>query len=55
MAARAGQVLDLENVPHTIQDYIWDVLEAHRNEFPYQPQVHRGGVVQPWRMHWMAR
>lgn len=35
--ARDGQLLDPENVPMTIPDHLWDVLEKHKDEFPYKP------------------
>jgi hypothetical protein len=55
VAARPGQMVDLEDVPHTIPDYIWEVLEEHRDEFPHTPEVDGGVQVNPWRVHWMAR
>ena len=35
--ARDGQLLDPENVPMTIPDHLWDVLQKHKDEFPYKP------------------
>jgi hypothetical protein len=55
VAARPGQMLDLEDVPHTIPDYIWEVLEQHRDQFPHRPEMDGRVEVDPWRVHWMAR
>ena len=53
--ARDGQLLDPENVPMTIPDHLWDVLQKHKDEFPYKPPD--GGETEgaPWRVHWMER
>jgi hypothetical protein len=51
--ARDGQLLDPENVPMTIPDHLWDVLQKHKDEFPYKPPDETDGA--PWRVHWMER
>jgi hypothetical protein len=55
MAARPGQMVDLEDVPHLIPDYIWEVLEQHRDQFPHRPEMDGRVEVEPWREGWMAR
>jgi hypothetical protein len=32
---RAGQRIDLEDVPMGIPDHLWEVLVQHKQEFPY--------------------
>jgi hypothetical protein len=46
-----GQVFDMEHVPMTVPDDVWDVLSEHRDQFPanYEGEAH------PWRVPWMAR
>jgi hypothetical protein len=53
--ARPGQQLDPENVPMAIPDPLWEVLQQHKQEFPYEPVEDDGVEVHPWRIHWMAR
>lgn len=55
LAARPGQVVDLEDVPFTVPDHIWEVLERHRDEFPHKPTMNGAVEVQPWRVGWMER
>ena len=42
-----GQTLDLERVPYSVPDHIWEVAVAHKEAFPYKPNP-RGGDA--WRV-----
>ena len=55
IVARDGQRLDPENVPMTIPDHLWDVLQEHKHEFPYKPPEDDETEAYPWRVHWMER
>lgn len=46
-----GQNINLQNVPMTIPDHLWDVLIQCKNEFPYNSN---GNEPYPWRVHCMA-
>jgi hypothetical protein len=51
VAARQGQHIDMMDVPMEIPDYVWEVLSAHRDQFPYTPRGTRNGVEpHPWRV-----
>jgi hypothetical protein len=54
-ALRPGQMFRGTDMPVAIPDYIWKVLEKHKDQFPYTPR--RDGQIEPhpWRVHWMAR
>jgi hypothetical protein len=52
---RDGQLLDPENVPMTIPDHLWDVLQKHKDEFPHKPPDGDETDGAPWRVHWMER
>lgn len=58
IAAR-NQIVDQNNMPVAIPDYIWSILEERAADFPHQPEfdgVGRGRIeTHPWRVHWMAR
>jgi len=54
-ALQRGQVFDLQNVPMTIPDHVWDVLMQCRNQFPYTPPKQGDTKGHPWRVPWMAR
>jgi Super-infection exclusion protein B len=55
-ALRPGQVFNVEEMPVAVPDHIWDVLLAHKDQFPYSPERgERGGEVNPWRVPWMLR
>jgi hypothetical protein len=49
-ALRGGQVFGPEDMPVAVHDDAWDILEAHREQFPY-----RASKAHPWRVNWMAR
>lgn len=49
-ALRGGQVFGTEDMPVAVHEDAWDILEAHRDQFPY-----RASETHPWRVHWMAR
>ena len=53
--ARPNQMLDLQNVPMAIPDPIWDVLQLHRDQFPYTPPKNGEVEPYPWRVSWMER
>jgi hypothetical protein len=48
---RSGQVFDMERVPMTVPDDVWEVLVAHKEQFPAKYK----GTAHPWRVPWMAR
>jgi hypothetical protein len=52
IAAKAGQHIDLENVPFEIPKHIWDVLDRHKQQSPYETD---DDAPYPWRVHWMER
>lgn len=53
-ALQEGQGYNFENVPMVIPDYVWKVLQEHKDQFPYK-LPRDGREVHPWRIHWMAR
>lgn len=55
ITAKAGQHIDMEDVPMAIPDHYWDVLSANKAHFPYQPVRKDGYEVHPWRVNWMCR
>jgi hypothetical protein len=55
-ALMGGQVFASEDMPVAVPDHIWDVLVAHKDQFPYKPERgERGGEIHPWRVPWMLR
>lgn len=50
-----GQVVPVTDVPFAIPDHVWDVLIAHRDQFPYTPPRRGGEEPHPWRVPWMAK
>jgi Super-infection exclusion protein B len=55
-ALRGGQVFASEDMPVAVPDHIWDVLLAHKDQFPYKPERGKGGVeTHPWRVPWLVR
>ena len=50
-ALRRGQMFDMDRMPMTVPDDVWDVLSKHRHVFPERYE----GSIHPWRIHWMAR
>jgi hypothetical protein len=53
IVARPNQHLDMDNVPMTIPDHLWDVLLKHKDQFPYTPPPDDEVEPHPWRRHWM--
>ncbi|MDX2074361.1 MAG: hypothetical protein SFX19_08380 [Alphaproteobacteria bacterium] len=51
--AQHGQQLNMEDVPMTIPDPLWDVLVQHKDKFPYNPDDE--SEAYPWRVSWMLR
>jgi hypothetical protein len=49
--AHSNQHIAMQNVPMTIPDPIWDVLQFHKDQFTYKGEVE----PHPWRVPWMAR
>ncbi len=51
LALRPGQRADMFDVPMMVPDDVWDVLIAHKQQFPYSfTPKNRGDVeVHPWR------
>ncbi len=47
-----GQVFAANDMPLAVPDHVWEVLEKHKDKFPYRPSKDEG---HPWRVHWMAR
>jgi hypothetical protein len=53
-AVQGSQIVSGEDMPYAIPDEVWNVLAAHKDQFPYEPP--RGETeVHPWRVHWMLR
>ena len=53
-ALRSGQMFAMEDMPVAVPAHIWDVLLAHKDQFPYRPEKDERGVeVHPWRVPWM--
>jgi hypothetical protein len=53
--ARHGQLVDSENVPMTIPDHLWDVLQEHKHKFPYALPDDDETLGHPWRVPWQQR
>jgi len=55
-ALKGGQVFSTEDMPVAVPDHVWDVLLAHKDQFPYTPERGERGVeTHPWRVPWMLR
>ncbi|MFI4933461.1 MAG: hypothetical protein ACHP7N_02475 [Caulobacterales bacterium] len=48
-----GQGFDAEEFPFAVPPHAWEVLAAHRTEFPAPPADYNG--PHPWRVSWMLR
>ncbi|MBM6579418.1 hypothetical protein ILT44_04415 [Microvirga sp. BT689] len=52
--ARHGQQLDRWDVPFVVHDLVWEVLQEHKDEFPYKPEYDERyrtrSERQPWRV-----
>jgi hypothetical protein len=47
--ALPNQCLDFQNVPMTIPDPFWDVLQLHKDQFPYTPPTgDKGAITESW-------
>jgi hypothetical protein len=55
VAARQGQMVDMEDVPMVVPDHAWEVLEQHRDQFPHRPEMNGDVEMYPWREHWGVR
>jgi hypothetical protein len=44
-----GQQALEQDVPMGVPEHIWEVLQNHKDEFPYKPDIHRGVEAYPWR------
>ena len=61
IAAAGGQIVDYDDVPVKVPDYIWEVLERRKADFPHRPEYaqSRGRAerveMHPWRIPWNAR
>lgn len=53
--AKRGQHLDVSDVPMTIPDHFWDVLQKHKSNFPYTPPARGKTETHPWRVPWQLR
>jgi len=52
----SGQVFAASDMPVAVPNHIWDVLVAHKDQFPYKPERGERGVeTHPWRVPWMLR
>ncbi len=51
--AQHGQQINMEDVPMTIPDYLWDVLVQNKDRFPYNAREE--DEAYPWRVSWMLR
>jgi hypothetical protein len=46
----------VEDMPVAVPDHIWDVLCAHRDQFPYKPERSERGVeTHPVARPWMVK
>lgn len=54
VALQGGQTFDIENTPMVIRDYIWKILQEHKDQFPYT-SPRDGGEAEPWRIPRMVR
>jgi len=50
-AARCNH--DYPATHQAIPEYVWQVLEKHKEHFPYEPKLGDGVEVYPWRRGWM--
>jgi hypothetical protein len=50
-----GQVFHMTDMPMYVPDHVWDVLAAHKDQFPYHPPARGERETHPWRVPWMAR
>ncbi len=51
-----GQQIDQENATMIVPDHLWDVLQKHREEFPYlPPDDDLPETADPWRVDWLAQ
>lgn len=61
IAASGGQLVDYNDVPVKVPDYIWEVLERRKADFPHRPEYapSRGRAerveMHPWRIPWGVR
>jgi hypothetical protein len=53
--ALPNQCLDFQNVPMTIPDPFWDVLQLHKDQFPYTPPKGDKVELHPWRASLVER
>lgn len=49
-----NQVVHPNDVPMIIPDHLWEILQKHKNHFPYTPK-HGESKAHPWRVSWMVR
>ncbi len=49
-----GQTFSYYEMPFKIPDDVWEVLIAHKAEFPYMPPDDGESERHPWRRHWAA-
>lgn len=54
-ALQPGQAFDQSDTPFAVPDHIWEVLVAHKNEFPYRTPKRGEPPGVPWRVPWMGR
>jgi hypothetical protein len=54
-ALQPGQMFRGTDMPVMIPDYIWDMLQKHKDQFPYTPRNDGRTEPHPWRINWMAR
>lgn len=59
ITAQRGQQMEMDDVPMSVPDFVWTVLQEHKDQFPYTPDY--GGDVgrrkverHPWRKPWGA-
>ena len=50
-----NQAFDNFGVTFEIPDHLWEVLETHRDKFPYSPSPNNETEPYPWAIPWMAR
>jgi len=55
VACKKGQVYSSPWTPFEIPDYVWSVLEKHKEQFPYKPPPRGKGEKHPWAINWMVR
>lgn len=49
-SGQVGQAFLADDRPFGVPDYVWEVLEENRADFPYKPEP---GDAHPWRVPWM--